>query len=202
MDNSTSGPVSPDRTPRLAVYAGVFDPPTMAHLEIIESALRIFDELVVVVSFNPNKSGALFSPEERVEMIDASLTDGMRPRVRVAAFSGLTAPYAESLGACALVRGMRPYADADHEIGLALMNQALAPRLPTVLLFASAKYVYLSSSFVRETATLGGMIVPGSVAPPVEEALRKRFGRQLSNGDGATSNTASALSAPNRDPVA
>ena len=87
----------------------------------------------------------------------------------------LTAPYAESLGACALVRGMRPYADADAEIALALMNERLAPRLPTVLLVASAKNVYLSSTFVRDTATLGGMIVPGSVPPPVEAALRERF---------------------------
>jgi pantetheine-phosphate adenylyltransferase len=164
----------------------------MAHLEIIESALRIFDELVVVVAFNPNKTSALFSPEERVGMIGASLTDDMLTRVRVAAFPGLIAPYAESLGACALVRGMRPYADADHEIGLALMNQELAPRLPTVLLVASAKNVYLSSSFVRETATLGGLIVPGSVSPPVEKALRERFGRQLSGTDGATSKTAAS----------
>jgi pantetheine-phosphate adenylyltransferase len=160
---------------RLAVYAGVFDPPTMAHLEIVESALRLFDQVVVAVGFNPNKSGALFSPEERVAMLDASLTDEMRPRVRVTAYSGLTAPFAESLGACALVRGMRPYADADAEIALALMNQTLAPSLPTVLLVTSAKNVYLSSTFVRETATMGGLIVPGSVPPPVEEALRKRF---------------------------
>src|SRR6266851_3752726 len=172
----------PDRTPRLAVYAGVFDPPTMAHLEIIGSALRIFDELVVVVGFNPNKPGALFSPEERVRMIEASLADEMRHRVRVTAYAGLTAPYAESLGACALVRGMRPYADADSEIALALMNERLAPRLPTVLLVASAKNVYLSSTFVRETATLGGIIVPGSVSPAVEEALRERFGAQLAGG--------------------
>src|SRR6185436_919456 len=101
-------PAAPDRTPRLAVYAGVFDPPTMAHLEIIDSALRIFDELVVVVGFNPNKANALFSPEERVRMLEASLTADMRPRVRVTSYAGLTAPYAESLGACALVRGMRP----------------------------------------------------------------------------------------------
>jgi pantetheine-phosphate adenylyltransferase len=188
----------PERTPRLAVYAGVFDPPTMAHLEIVESALRIFDGLVVVVAFNPNKAGALFSPEERVEMFEASLTDDMRSRVRVAAYAGLIVPYAESLGACALVRGMRSFADADHEIGLALMNQELAPGLPTVLLVASARYVYLSSSFVRETATLGGMIVPGSVSPPVEEALRKRFGPQLSGGDGAIAKTASASDGPSK----
>jgi pantetheine-phosphate adenylyltransferase len=147
----------------------------MAHLEIIESALLIFDELVVAVGVNPNKSGALFSPEERVDMLNASLTDEMRPRVRVAAYTGLTALYAESVGACALVRGMRPYADADAEIALALMNQTLAPSLPTVLLVTSARNVYLSSTFVRETATMGGLIVPGSVSPAVEEALRKRF---------------------------
>ena len=173
-----------DRTKRLAVYAGVFDPPTMAHLEIIDSALRIFDELVVVIAFNPNKAGALFTPEDRVSMLDASLTEEMRPRVRVTAYHGLIAPYAEGLGACALVRGMRPYADADSEIALALMNERLAPNIPTVLLVASAKNVYLSSSFVRETATLGGLIVPGSVSPAVEEALRIRFGH-LDNSDGA-----------------
>jgi pantetheine-phosphate adenylyltransferase len=159
----------------------------MAHLEIIESALRIFDELVVVVAFNPNKAGAIFSPEDRVQMLDASLTNEMRPRVRVTAHAGLTAPYAESLGACALVRGMRPYSDADSEIALALMNQKLAPHIPTVLLVTSATNVYLSSSFVRETATLGGMIVPGTVPPSVEEALRKRFGSQLVDKDGAVS---------------
>jgi pantetheine-phosphate adenylyltransferase len=162
-------------TLRVAVYAGVFDPPTMAHLEIIESALRIFDELIVVVAVNPNKSSALFTPDERVEMLAASLTDEQRPRVSVTAYAGLIAPYAESIGACALVRGMRPYADADSEIALALMNQQLAPRVPTVLLVTSAKSVYLSSTFVRDTATMGGLIVPGSVSPAVEEALRKRF---------------------------
>jgi pantetheine-phosphate adenylyltransferase len=159
----------------VGVYAGVFDPPTVAHLEIIETALRIFDQVVVVVSFNPNKGGALFTPEERVQMLDASLSPEMRPYVRVVAHAGLTAPFAESLGACALVRGMRPYADADAEIALAFMNERLAPRLPTVLLVTSAKNVYLSSTFVRETVTLGHMIVPGVVPPPVEEQLRKRF---------------------------
>src|SRR5205823_9372919 len=93
-----------------------------------------------------------------------------------------TAPYAVSLGACALERGMRPYADADSEIALALMNERLSPRLPTVLLVASARNVYLSSTFVRETASLGGMIVPGSVSPAVEAALRERFGAQLADG--------------------
>ena len=147
----------------------------MAHLEIIESALRIFDELVVVIAFNPNKASALFTPEERVEMLEASLTPEMRACVRVTAYGGLTAPYAEHLGACALVRGMRPYADADSEIALAFMNERLSPNLPTVLLLTGAKNVWLSSTFVRQAATLGRMIVPGAVPPPVEEALRRRF---------------------------
>jgi pantetheine-phosphate adenylyltransferase len=165
----------PGRQLRMAVYAGVFDPPTMAHLEMFESALRVFDRLTVLVSVNLNKARPLFSPEERVRLIEESLGDEMRGRVQVVAHTGLTAPYAESIGACALVRGMRPYADADAEIALALMNQKLAPTLPTMLLVTSAKNVYLSSSFVRETALLGGMIVPGSVPAPVEDALRQRI---------------------------
>jgi len=147
----------------------------MAHMEIIETALRIFDELVVVVAFNPNKSTALFSPDERVAMLEASLSPEMRTCVRVTSYSSLTAPYAESLGACALVRGMRPYADADAEFALAFMNERLSPNLPTVLLVTGAKNVWLSSTFVREAATLGGIVVPGAVPPPVEAALRKRF---------------------------
>jgi pantetheine-phosphate adenylyltransferase len=169
---------------RMAVYAGVFDPPTMAHLEIVEAALRIFDHLTVVVAFNPNKPRALFSPEERVELIEASLADELRRHVHVTAYSGLIAPYAQSIGACALVRGMRPYGDADAEIGLALMNQKLAPSLPTLLVVTSSKNVYLSSSLVRETAQVGGMIVPGSVSPAVEAALRARFGH-VAVDDGA-----------------
>jgi pantetheine-phosphate adenylyltransferase len=108
-------------------------------------------------------------------MLQASLTPEMRACVRVTAYDGLTAPYAESLGACALVRGMRPYADADSEIALAFMNERLAPSLPTMLVLTSSRNVWLSSTFVREAATLGRIIVDGAVPPPVEEALRKRF---------------------------
>jgi pantetheine-phosphate adenylyltransferase len=165
----------------------VFDPPTVAHLEIIESALRIFDRLVVVVGLNPNKASGLFSPEERVELMDASLAPEMRPYVRVTAHGGLTSTFAESLGACALVRGMRPYGDADAEVALALMNERLAPNLPTVLLVTSAKNVYLSSTFVRQAATLGGIVVPGAVPKPVEDALRKRINALRTTNERPTS---------------
>jgi pantetheine-phosphate adenylyltransferase len=185
-DVATADSLAPRPQQRMAVYAGVFDPPTIAHLEMFERALRVFDRLTVIVSFNLNKAPALFSPEERVQLIQASLSEEIGGRVDVIAYSGLIAPYAESIGACALVRGMRPYADADAEIALALMNEKLAPSLPTMLLVTSAKNVYLSSSFVRETAQLGGMIVPGTVSAPVEEALRRRFGH-LRLEDGAAS---------------
>jgi pantetheine-phosphate adenylyltransferase len=158
----------------------------MAHIEIIQNSLLIFDRLVVVVGVNLNKASGLFSAEERVELIEASLGAEIRPYVRVTAHDGLTALFAESVGACALIRGMRPYADADYEIALALMNERLAPRVPTVLLVTSAKNVYLSSSFVRQTATLGGIIVEGSVPRPVEEALRARFGVRLTPADKLT----------------
>ncbi len=171
------------RPMRTAVYAGTFDPPTLAHLRIIETALGLFDHLVVLVAVNPNKPALMFSPEERVALLQASLSEAARARVRVEAHLGLTAQYAESIGASALVRGMRPVTDADYEIALALMNDKLAPSIPTVLLVAQADHVYLSSTFVRDTAQYG-MIAPGAVPPPVERALRERFRR---NGTGGTS---------------
>jgi pantetheine-phosphate adenylyltransferase len=164
--------------PRIAVYAGVFDPPTLAHLEIIETALRLFDRLVVVVAVNPSKAQTMFTTEERVMLLRASLPEAMRPNVEVEAYDGLIAPYAESRGACALVRGMRPVSDPDYEIAYSLMNAKLAPSLPTVLLVARADHVYLSSTFVRDSALMDGLIVPGTVPPPVEEALRARVGRR------------------------
>jgi pantetheine-phosphate adenylyltransferase len=166
-------------TERLAVYPGVFDPPTLAHLALIAAALGLFDRLVVVVAVNPRKPAAVFAPEERVALLRESLKAlpvGLRTRVDVRAYAGVIAPFAQRLGASALVRGMRPVSDPEVEIAQALMNAKLAPALPTVLLVAPAEYVYLSSTFVRDLAQLEGLIVPGTVPPAVERALRARFG--------------------------
>jgi pantetheine-phosphate adenylyltransferase len=168
------------------MYAGVFDPPTVAHLEIIETALRLFDRLVVVVAVNPSKAQTMFTTEERVELLRASLPEAFRPYVEVEAYDGLIAPYAERRGACALVRGMRPVSDPDYEIAYSLMNAKLAPSLPTVLLVARADHVYLSSTFVRDTALMDGRIVPGTVPAPVEEALRARVGQRAELRAGST----------------
>jgi pantetheine-phosphate adenylyltransferase len=181
---------------RLAVYAGVFDPPTVAHVEIVERALLVFDRVRVVVAVNASKGQAMFSPEERVGLIEASLSDGIRERVDVVAHAGLVAPYARSLGASALVRGMRPGTDPDHEIALAQWNESLEPGLPTVLLVSSPHHAYLSSSFVRETALLGETILPGSVSPAVEAALRKKFPRPASRNSDAHERVGRTRSAP------
>ena len=168
-------PVRPPHGVRTAAYPGVFDPPTLAHIEIIETALRIFDRLIVIVAVNPSKTNNMFSTEERVSLLTESLPDDIRERVDVMAYEGLTAPHVERIGASALVRGMRPVADADYEIALALMNAKLAPSIPTVLLIPRADHVYLSSSFVRDAARFDGLIVDGTVPEPVEKALRERF---------------------------
>jgi len=174
MDRS-SAPASPPHGIRTAAYPGVFDPPTLAHIEIIETALRIFDRLIVIVAVNPSKTSNMFTTEERVSLLTESLPDTVRDRVEVVAYEGLTAPHVERIGACALVRGMRPVQDADYEIALALMNAKLAPSIPTVLLIPRADHVYLSSSFVRDAARFDGLIVDGTVPVPVEKALRERF---------------------------
>lgn len=168
---------------RRAVYAGVFDPPTYAHLEIVEKALGLFDELLVVVAVNPSKAGTWFTTQERVNLLTASLAHLSGGRVEVMAYDGLVAPLAERMGACALVRGMRPVTDPDYEIALSLMNAKLAPSLPTVLLVTQAEHMYLSSTFVRDTARMDGLIVPGTVPPPVETALRERFAGAGPHGD-------------------
>lgn len=155
-------------TERLAIYPGVFDPPTRAHLALVAAALGLFDRLIVVVAINPSKPAALFAPEERVALLLESLDElpaELRARVDVQAYAGVIAPFAQRLGASALVRGMRPVTDPEVEIAQALMNAKLAP----------AEYVYLSSTFVRHLAQLEGLIVPGTVPSPVERALRARF---------------------------
>ncbi len=189
-------PPVPSRGPRIAVYAGVFDPPTLAHMEMIETALGLFDYLYVVVGVNPSKGQTMFTPEERVDLLQESLEEWQRPYVNVVTNEGLTAEFANRVGACALVRGMRPVTDPDYEIALSLMNAKLVPSIPTVLLVARADHVYLSSTFVRDTARMGGIIVDGSVPKPVAKALRRFFPSSHSDSAGALAGAEEASVSP------
>jgi pantetheine-phosphate adenylyltransferase len=162
-----------------AVYPGSFDPPTNGHLDLIERGSKIFDELVVAVLRNPEKS-PLFSVPERRKMLEA-MTEGL-DNVSVETFDGLTVAYAISVGASAVLRGIRAISDYEYELQMALMNRKLQPSLETVFMMPAEKYSYVSSRLVREVAQLGGNI-DCLVPPLVAQKLREKIDPALKFAD-------------------
>lgn len=159
---------------RLGVYPGSFDPPTLGHLDIVERAIRLFDEIVVAVGVNSGKSPFL-TIDERLEALRASTSH--IPRIKIETFEGLLVDYAGRLGATAIVRGLRATSDFDYEFQIAMANRQMAPQIDTVVLLTKWEYSFLSSSVVREVATLGGDIstfVPPEVKKIVESKLSRR----------------------------
>jgi len=154
---------------RLAVYPGSFDPITNGHLDIIKRGLRSFDRLIILVAYNPNKSG-LFSVNERMEMIRQVVGDD--PRIRVDSFSGLLVNYVRDAGAQVILRGLRALSDFEYEFQMALMNRKLAPEMETLFMMPSLKFSFLSSNLVKEVFMLGGSI-RDLVPPLVETKLRE-----------------------------
>jgi pantetheine-phosphate adenylyltransferase len=163
-----------NRTPnsKIAVYPGSFDPFTNGHLDVVDRALGIFDRLIVAVAANPEKRLPLFTVEERIELIRASLNG--RDRAEVASFKGLTVEYARSRGASTLVKGLRAYSDFDAELQQALMNRKLAPDIHTVFLMSGFAHIFVSSSILKDIASYGGK-VSDLVPPPVARALKEKF---------------------------
>ena len=157
---------------RIALYPGSFDPVTLGHLDILERATLIFDSVVVAVLENTRKA-ALFSVNERVELIRESV-DG-NPRVEVSTFKGLTVECARAVGATAIVRGLRATSDFENEFQMALMNRRLAPQLETVFMVPAEAYSYVSSRLVKEVFRLGRP-VEGLVPTLVETRLRAKLG--------------------------
>jgi pantetheine-phosphate adenylyltransferase len=154
-----------------AIYPGSFDPPTNGHLDLIERGSKIFDELVVAVLRNPEKS-PLFGVAERRNMLE-SMTSAYE-NVSVDTFDGLTVDYATRVGATAILRGIRAISDYEYELQMALMNRKLQPGLETVFMMPGEKYSYLSSRLVREVAQLGGNIdslVPALVGQKLREKM-------------------------------
>ncbi len=156
---------------RRAIYPGSFDPITNGHLDVIQRAAKLFDEVVVAVAFNEQKR-SLFAVDERVALIRET-TSGV-PNVTVSRFDGLLVEFARSQGASAVVRGLRAVSDFEFEFQMALMNRKLEPEIETIFMMPVEKYTYLSSRIVKEIGRLGGNVdsfVPVSVAA----ALRQKF---------------------------
>ncbi len=156
--------------PSRAVFPGSFDPITNGHLDILDRALKVFDEVIVAILVNPEKQ-ALFSVAERVDIIRAACRG--RRRVRVDTFSGLLVDYAVRVGASVIVRGLRAISDFEYEFQMALMNRRLDPSIETVFMMPAESYSYLSSRMVKEVFGLGGEV--GALVPSVvERRLRER----------------------------
>jgi pantetheine-phosphate adenylyltransferase len=156
---------------RCALFPGTFDPFTNGHLDLTRRAARLFDRVAVAVAHNPGK-GALFSIEERVEMIRLA-TRGLR-RVEVIEFADLVVACAKRVGAQVMIRGLRAVSDFEFEFQMALMNRRLNAGVEVAFLMPSQQYTYLNSTLVKEVARLGGS-VRGLVPAVVEERLRARL---------------------------
>lgn len=159
---------------RLAVYPGSFDPPTLGHLDVIERASVLFEEIVVAVGVNSSKF-PLLTTEERIEALKTCC--GHLPNVRVEAFQGLLVSYVQQVGAKSIVRGLRATADFEYEFQMAMVNRRLAGDIDSVFLMTKWEYSYLSSSIVKEVANLGGdytSLVPKEVAEIISKALHDR----------------------------
>ncbi len=159
---------------KLAIYPGTFDPITNGHLDIIKRALKLFDRLIVAIGENPAKK-PLFTLEERILMINEAIKDlPERNLIEVDSFSGLLVEYAKSKGAVAIIRGLRAVSDFEYELQLALMNRKLSNSIDTVFLMPSLKWIFLSSSIIKEAAKFGGD-VSDLVPPIVVKKLKEKF---------------------------
>lgn len=148
----------------IAIYPGSFDPITLGHLDIVERGSRLFDQVIVAVLKNPNKT-PLFTMEKRLEMIQQAIDH--LPNASVDSFHGLTVNYAKIRGATVILRGLRVLSDFEMELQMAHTNKTLADSIETVFLATSNEYSFLSSSVVKEVARFGGSVdhlVPTHVA--------------------------------------
>ena len=156
-----------------AIYAGSFDPLTLGHLNIIKRAAAMFDELIVCVSVNSSKSGGLFTPEERMELIRRVTAD--LPNVEAELWPGLVVDFARRHGATVIVRGARSASDFDAEYAMGIINGKLLPGLDTVIFPAAPEYLHISSTMARDMIRYGQPLedcLPAAILPLLRE-MRK-----------------------------
>ncbi|ACF13663.1 pantetheine-phosphate adenylyltransferase [Chloroherpeton thalassium ATCC 35110] len=163
---------------RRAIYPGTFDPITNGHIDVLERALSIFDEITVVVAVN-NQKKPLFTAEERMEMIQEAVAGYSGVKVEILQ-EGLLAEYAHRKEAVAIIRGLRQFIDFEYEFQIALMNRNLYPEITTVFLMPNEKYTYLASSIIREVSRLGGDI-SNLVPPCVLSRLKEKHAATAKN---------------------
>ncbi len=157
--------------PKVAIYPGSFDPVTNGHLDILQRGLKLFDKIIVAILTNPGKN-FLFTLEERIEMLEVSIKKF--PNVEIGTFDGLTVDYAAKRNAQAILRGLRALSDFEYEFQMALMNRRLNREVQTIFLMTGMRWIYTSSSIIKEAAQFGGSIT-GMVPPVVEKRIKEKF---------------------------
>ena len=174
-------------SPRTAIYPGTFDPITNGHMDMIRRATRVADHLIVAIARNAGKN-PLLAIDERLELVRAEIADLNNPvegrKVEARPFDNLLMHFAQSVGACIIVRGLRAVSDFEYEFQMAGMNARLDPNVETLFLMASESNQFISSRFVKEIGRLGGDI-SSFVAPRVAQRLAARFAQERKNGDNA-----------------
>jgi pantetheine-phosphate adenylyltransferase len=158
--------------PKVAIYPGSFDPVTNGHIDIVERGLKLFDKLIVSILYNPGKD-YLFTLEERVEMLKDSMKK--MKNIEIDSFDGLLVDYAASRKAQAILRGLRAMSDFEYEFQMALMNRRLNREVQTVFLMTGLRWIFTSSSIIKEAIQFGGNI-EGMVPPLVQKKLMEKFG--------------------------
>jgi pantetheine-phosphate adenylyltransferase len=157
---------------RIAIYPGSFDPVTNGHIDIAKRGLKLFDRIIVAILHNPEKK-SLFTIEERLEMLNESMS-GI-DHIEFDTFDGLLVDYAHQRKACAILRGMRAVSDFEYEFQLALMNRKLKRQVETVFLMTGLRWIFTSSSIIKEAARFGGD-VSDMVPPKVNARLKAKYG--------------------------
>lgn len=162
----------------IAIYPGSFDPLTFGHLDVALRAARLFDRLILAIYEGSHKPSAMFPIPQRIALAEEAIAQCDSPyadRIEVKIFSGLAVEYARTMGAATIVRGLRAVSDFEYEFQYAHMNEHLAPEIEVVSLMTASRYSFISSSFIREVASLGGSL-DGLVPRNVERALREYTG--------------------------